>query len=119
MSSQAKLAFGVEFELLLKPKPTMLPTLEQRCSQWAEKLENAKAAVKAAEGKGHAEEQKAKEHAELIRKHFRSEIASILTALFDIPTVVSNSDTRVWSVVDEVALDEIPEYCKISLSAHT
>lgn len=112
MSAQSKLAFGIEIELLLKPKPDFLKALEQDFPQWAEKFESAKEAQNAAVGKGGAQEQQAKEEAEVVRKHFRGKIAFFLTNLFNVPTSVTNSNFLQWSVVDEVALNEIPEYCK-------
>ncbi|KAK7714707.1 hypothetical protein SLS63_011597 [Diaporthe eres] len=112
MSSEAKLAFGVEIELLLKPRANMMSILNEKCADWAKKLESAKAAEREAANKGDEEIQKAKQHAATIRKIFRVEIASILTNRFIIPAAASASNFLVWSVIDEVTLDEAEGYCQ-------
>ncbi|KAG8164054.1 hypothetical protein KVR01_005972 [Diaporthe batatas] len=115
MSSKAKLAFGVEFELLLKPSSTtLLASLEKSCPGWAEKLEGAKAAEKAAEVKGDAATvRKAKEEVGRLRNLFRVEIANTLSLIYDVSASTRASNFQVWSVIDEPTLDEVPGYCRV------
>lgn len=44
MTTNAKLAFGVEFELLLRPKERVIAGMEPTCSGWAAKFEQAQKA---------------------------------------------------------------------------
>lgn len=113
MTANAKLAFGVEFELLLKPKTELLKQLENICPGWAAKFEKAKEAeAKAAvQERTDTDTNTAKADADALRSTFREQIATILTSLGKIPTGTTSSDYQEWSVVDEPALDEIPGYC--------
>lgn len=101
MPSNARLAFGVEFELLLKPKQKFAERLEKICPGWTAKFEEAKTDTNAA-----------KAEAEALRQEFREQMANFLTYSAKTPTVATNSGYFKWSVVDEPALDEVPGYCK-------
>lgn len=106
MPSTAKLAFGVEFELLLKPKQKFAEELENICPSWAARFERAKETQTATNTNA------AKAEAETLRREFRKQMANFLTSVADTPTIAASSDYLTWSVADEPALDEVPGYCK-------
>lgn len=120
MTTNAKLAFGVEFEVLLKPKEEFIAELELICPEWAAKFEQAKEA----ESGTAAEENTStctstgttRAGAAALRLPFRQQLAILLTN-DEIPAAITSSNYREWSVVDEPTLDEVPGYCKfISLA---
>lgn len=112
--STAKLAFGVEIEVLLQPRSKMLALLEKAHKGWAVKLEEVKKAQVAVEGKGEAAEKGPKGNAEAIRVIFRQTIADILTREYDMESVIKSRDFRQWSVTDEPTLTEMAGYCKLA-----
>ena len=125
--AQAKLAFGIEIELLLKPNKDLLAQLDQiykskdlgklapGSKDWASGLEVVKTAQLVSEDpaqkKTDAEKQLAKANAENFRREFRSLVAGTLSFL-GVPAALKSSDFTEWSVVDEPTLDEVPGYCK-------
>lgn len=117
MAASAKLAFGVEVEVLLKPMKQLIAELEKSCPQWAAKFEQAKEAeseAAAQEGTGtNANVNTAKAEADALRLWLRKELATLLIRN-GIPTSTRSSNYKEWSIVDEPALDEVPGYCKFS-----
>lgn len=116
MTENAKLAFGVELELLLKPKKKFAAELENIYSNWAAKFERAKemeSEVSAEEATG-ADTDTGKADADALRAQFREELATLLTNVASIPTATTgrSSGFQYWSVVDEPTLEEVPGYCK-------
>lgn len=125
--AQAKLAFGIEIELLLKPKGPFLAQLDQiykkqdlgklapGSKDWATGLEVVKNAQAVSEDpaqkKTDAQKQAAKAAAEKFRGAFRGLFASTLSAQ-GFPAALKSSDFTEWSVVDEPTLDEVKGYCK-------
>lgn len=119
MSQNAKLAFGVEFELLLKPKAELITRLEKVCPGWAAKFEKAKQAESEVAAQEGSDTNTAKAEADALRLKFREQIATILRSLGGIPTGTTSSKYQEWSVVDEPTLDEVPGYCKYLRSGLT
>lgn len=124
MTANAKLAFGVEFELLLKPKEEFLAELEMICPEWAAKFEQAKEA----ESETGAEERTStgtgtgtsttKAGAAALRLPFRQQLAILLTN-DEIPAATTSTNYQQWSVVDEPTLDEIPGFCEFMSLANS
>lgn len=118
MTADAKLAFGTELEVLLKPKEQLITRLEKTCPGWAAKFEEAKAAESEAAVQQttvtntDADTNTTKAQIDALRLKFREQISDVLTTLGKIPTGTSSDDYQKWSVVDEPTLDEVPEYCK-------
>lgn len=110
--SSAKLAFGIEIELLLRPSARLSDTLDKLCpnKDWQKTLEDVKQKEVAAQGKGPEAEASAKKDAELIRALFRRQLALLLASNHNLPVTAKSRDFTEWSVVDEVSLDEIPGY---------
>lgn len=113
MSVNAKLAFGVEFELLLKPKERFVADLERICPDWAVKFEQAKEAETetAAEERTSTGMNTAKAEADALRLQLREQLAILLIG-YEIRASTTSSNYQEWSVVDEPTLDEVPGYCK-------
>lgn len=110
MAETAKLAFGVEFELLLKPKEEFLVMLEQICPGWAtrfEQIKDAESEAAAQDGTGTNRNAEAKG----LRGSFRQQLAALLMQV-GVPAATKSSKFEEWSVVDEPKLDEVPGYCK-------
>ncbi|KAK7710323.1 hypothetical protein SLS64_005908 [Diaporthe eres] len=132
--AQAKLAFGIEIELLLKPKKDFLAQLDKiyksqelgklapGSKDWATGLEVAKKAQAVSEDpaqrKTDAQKQAAKATAEKFRGAFRNLFARTLSAQ-GFPAALKSSDFTEWSVVDEPTLDEIPGYCRVEFVSRT
>lgn len=78
--SSAKLAFGVEIELLLKPLPSLSARLDKLCpsKDWQNTFEDVKQKELAAQGKGPAVEAEAKNNAGQIRALLRQQLALCL-----------------------------------------
>lgn len=112
MPSNARLAFGVEFELLLKPKQKFAERLEKICPGWAAKFEEAKKPQSQTPAQTATDTNAAKAEAGALRQDFRKQIARFLTYSAKTPTVATSSGYLKWSIVDEPALDEVPGYCK-------
>lgn len=112
MPENAKLAFGVEIELLLKPTGRLTAGLEEVCPGWAAKFENAKKAESEAAVQQGTGANTAKAEVDALRLQFREQVAILLTSLAQIPTGNTIGEYQEWSVVDEPALDEVPGYCK-------
>lgn len=115
--SSAKLAFGVEIELLLRPSSEMLFRLNKSCPDggWLKSLETVKQKVLSAQGKGSDAEAEAKKDAERIRALFRGLLADHLANCESFPITTKSVDFTEWSLVDEVSLDEIPGFCKFTV----
>lgn len=111
----AKLAFGVEFELLLKPKEKFAAELEATYPGWAARFEEAKKLESQAEaGAGivaNANAASGRAELDVLRLQFREQISALLT-FQDIRAFTTSRDYQDWSVVDERKLDEMPGYCK-------
>lgn len=114
MTATAKLAFGVEFELLLKPKAELITRLEKVSPGWADKFEKARKAESEEAAQDGVDASTAKAEAGALRLKFREQIANILTSLGSISTGTMSCGYQEWSVVDEPTLDEVPGYCKYS-----
>lgn len=124
----AKLAFGVEIELLLKPKGKFVSDLDKiyqskrlarfapKPENWAKSFEAVKEAQRASQDpaleKSEYEKRMAKHNAEKFRESFRELCANNLTAEGHIPAALKSSDFTQWSIVDEVKLDEVEGYCE-------
>lgn len=117
MPADAKLAFGVEFELLLMPKQKLAAELERTCPDWAVNFEQAKEAETEAAAEGATSistspaTNAAKAEADAFRLHFREQIAILLIS-DGILAATTSSNFQEWSVVDEPTLNEVPGYCK-------
>lgn len=117
MTEKAKLAFGVEFELLLKPKEEFIARLERAYPDWAtkfEQIQEAESKAAAQDGLGantNTNTNTPKSEADALRDHFREKLAVLLMRV-DVPAATATLNFREWSVVDEPTLDEVPGYCK-------
>lgn len=116
--SSAKLAFGVEIELLLKPLPNLSARLDKFCpsKNWVKTFENLKQKELAAQGKGPEVEAEAKNNAGRIRALFRQQLALCLANYDGFPVTSESVDFTEWSLMDEVSLDEIPGFCKFTVA---
>lgn len=114
--SSAKLAFGVEIELLLKPLPSLSARLDKLCpsKNWQNTFEDVKQKELAAQGKGPAVEAEAKNNAGQIRALLRQQLAFCLANYENLPVIAKSLDFTEWAVLDEVSLDEIPGYCEFT-----
>lgn len=114
MEPDAKPAFGVEFELLLKPKEKFTAQLEGECPGWAARFEEAKKIESQTSVQGgtgtNANTNPARAEVDALRLQFREQIAVLLRTL-EIPAFTASHHYQEWSVVDEQKLDEVPGYC--------
>lgn len=119
MTAKAKLAFGVEFEVLLKPKTIFITELEKTCPGWVVKFEQAKHAESeaAAQDDAGTNTNTARKEADALRLRLRKELANLLRG-DAIPTATTSSNYEEWSVVDEPTLDEVPGYCEFNCLAN-
>lgn len=119
MTAKAKLAFGVELEVLLKPKPIFITELERTCPGWVVKFEQAKDAESKAAAKDDAGTytNTARKEADALRLRFREELADLLRG-DAIPSATTSSNYEEWSVEDEPALDEVQGYCEFNSLAN-
>lgn len=125
----AKLAFGLEMEMLLKPKSKAMKQALQRIyaawnladiastsSDWATGfaiVRNRELSAQNDEnGMTVAEKQTAKANADKYRAAFRYVCANMLTAQYNVPSTHSQGDYVRWLISDEPTLDEVREYCK-------
>lgn len=88
------LAFGVEIELLVKPKGTMDASLSIHRWNSAIKFATKSDELKSAN-----------------RKALRAALADVLTQ-FGVRTSTMTQDYHDWTVADEPTLDEFEGYCK-------
>lgn len=115
-----KLGFGVELEMLLKPKGDLMKRLNQKYKtqglvkyvpkpkDWAHGLEIVKNAQMESDTPA------TKQNAERFRLAFREIIAEFLSKAENISTTLNSTYYTQWSVEDEVSLEETSGYCKFA-----
>ncbi len=121
-----RLTFGIEVELLIRPKGTLLQTLEeggwteQRSFViWNEWNEMWKRIATIKDGNAHAAAQQAPAYKAALDKvkDVRQKLYRGLRDILEgqqVSSGLSTANYERWAVMDEPSLDEIPRYCKLS-----